>query len=95
MVQANQLCGLPSEDANVHLQHFLELCDTIVIKDVVDTKNWFDGKSLRTENYKGKPKYLSESANQIASKIGTTSSFQRDGPHWQGQRDMKKTRRTS
>jgi hypothetical protein len=25
---------LPSEDANVHLQHFLELCDTIVIKDV-------------------------------------------------------------
>jgi len=25
---------LPSEDANAHLQHFLELCDTIVIKDV-------------------------------------------------------------
>jgi hypothetical protein len=34
MVQANQLCGLPSEDASAHLQHFLELCDTIVIKDV-------------------------------------------------------------
>ena len=34
MVQANQFHGLPSEDANVHLQHFLELCDTIVIKDV-------------------------------------------------------------
>jgi hypothetical protein len=32
MVQANQLYGLPSEDANAHLQHFLELCDTIVIK---------------------------------------------------------------
>jgi hypothetical protein len=35
VVQTNQFCGLPSEDANVHLQHFLEPCDTIVIKDVV------------------------------------------------------------
>ena len=34
MVQANQFCGLPSEDASAHLQHFLELCDTVVIKDV-------------------------------------------------------------
>ena len=34
MVQANQFCGLPSEDTSAHLQHFLELCDTIVIKDV-------------------------------------------------------------
>ena len=34
MVQANQFCCLPSEDASAHLQHFLELCDTIVIKDV-------------------------------------------------------------
>jgi hypothetical protein len=34
MVQANQFHGLPSEDANAHLQHFVELCDTIVIKDV-------------------------------------------------------------
>jgi hypothetical protein len=34
MVQANQFYGLPSEDANAHLQHFLELCDTIVINDV-------------------------------------------------------------
>ena len=34
MVQANQFHGLPSEDMNAHLQHFLELCDTIVIKDV-------------------------------------------------------------
>ena len=34
MVQASPLCGLPNEDANAHLQHFLELCDTIVIKDV-------------------------------------------------------------
>jgi hypothetical protein len=34
MVQANPFCGLPSEDANVHLQNFLELCNTIKIKDV-------------------------------------------------------------
>jgi hypothetical protein len=34
MVQANQFHGLPSEDSNAHLQHFLELCDTIVIKDI-------------------------------------------------------------
>ena len=34
MVLANQFCGLPSEDASAHLQHFLELRDTIVIKDV-------------------------------------------------------------
>jgi hypothetical protein len=34
MVQANQSSSLPSEDASAHLQHFLELCDTIVIKYV-------------------------------------------------------------
>jgi hypothetical protein len=34
MVQANQFCCLPSEDASAHLQHFLELYDTIVIKDI-------------------------------------------------------------
>jgi hypothetical protein len=34
MVQANPFYGLPSENANAHLQHFLKLCDTIVIKDV-------------------------------------------------------------
>jgi hypothetical protein len=32
LVQANQFHGLPSEDASAHLQHILELCDTIIIK---------------------------------------------------------------
>jgi hypothetical protein len=34
LVQANQFSGLPSEDANAHLQHFLELYDTIIVKEV-------------------------------------------------------------
>ena len=34
MVQASLFYELPSEDANAHLQHFLELCDTIIMKDV-------------------------------------------------------------
>jgi hypothetical protein len=34
MVQASPFYGLPNEDANAHLQTFLELCDTIVIKDI-------------------------------------------------------------
>jgi hypothetical protein len=34
MVHVNQFCGLPSEDASARLQHFLEPCDTIVIKDI-------------------------------------------------------------
>ena len=34
MIQGNQLCGLPNEDASAHLQHFLELCNIIIIKDV-------------------------------------------------------------
>ena len=34
MVQASPFCGLPSDDANAHLQQFLELCDTIIIKGV-------------------------------------------------------------
>jgi hypothetical protein len=34
MVQVSPFYGLPSEDANADLQQFLELLDTIVIKDV-------------------------------------------------------------
>ena len=30
MVQASSFCGKPNEDANAHLQNFLELCETIV-----------------------------------------------------------------
>ena len=34
MVQANPFYGLPSEDTNAHLQHFMELCDTIAMEGV-------------------------------------------------------------
>jgi hypothetical protein len=34
MVQASPFYEMPSEDVNTHLQTFLELCDTIVIKDI-------------------------------------------------------------
>jgi len=32
MVQANPFCGKPNEDANAHLQNFLELCKTVTIR---------------------------------------------------------------
>lgn len=32
----------------------------VVAMNPIDTKIWFDGKSPRTGNYKGKLKYLSE-----------------------------------
>jgi hypothetical protein len=34
MEQASQFCGKSHEDANKHLQHFLEICSTFTIKDV-------------------------------------------------------------
>ena len=34
MVQASPFCGKPNEDANAHLQNFLKLCDTVVIRGV-------------------------------------------------------------
>ena len=34
MVQASPLCGKTNEDASAHLQQFLELCSTFVIKGV-------------------------------------------------------------
>ena len=34
MVQASLFCGKPNEDANAHLQKFLELCDNVVIRGV-------------------------------------------------------------
>jgi hypothetical protein len=34
MVQASQFCEKAHEDANKHLQHFLEICSTFMIKDV-------------------------------------------------------------
>jgi len=54
MVQANQFHGLPSEDVNMHVQHFLELCNMIVIKDVAP-------KSIRLRLF---PFFLSGKAKQ-------------------------------
>jgi len=34
MVQASQLCGNAHEDASAHLQHFLEICSTFMIRGV-------------------------------------------------------------
>ena len=34
MVQASPFCGNPNEDANTHLQNFLELCKTVTIRGV-------------------------------------------------------------
>jgi hypothetical protein len=34
MVQGSQFYGKAHEDANKHLQHFLEICSTFMIKDV-------------------------------------------------------------
>ena len=34
MVQASPFCGKLNKDANAHLQNFLELCDTVVMRGV-------------------------------------------------------------
>ena len=34
IVQASPFCGKAQEDANAHLQHFLEICSTFTIKGV-------------------------------------------------------------
>jgi len=35
MVQANPFCGKPHEYANGHLQHFLEVCNSFTVKNVM------------------------------------------------------------
>ena len=34
MVQSSPLCGKANEDANAHLQQFLEICNTIIMRGV-------------------------------------------------------------
>ena len=34
LINMGEFCGKPNEDANAHLQNFLELCDTVVIRGV-------------------------------------------------------------
>jgi hypothetical protein len=41
MVQASQFCGKCHEDANAHLQHFLDICSTFTIKDVPSDGSYF------------------------------------------------------
>jgi hypothetical protein len=41
MVQASQFCGKAREDANKHLQNFLEICSTFTIKDVLSDQSYF------------------------------------------------------
>jgi hypothetical protein len=36
MVQASPISGKAKEDANAHLQHFLEVCGTFTIREVMD-----------------------------------------------------------
>jgi hypothetical protein len=33
MVQQSPFCSKASEDANAHLQHFLEICNTFTIRE--------------------------------------------------------------
>jgi hypothetical protein len=40
MVQASPFCGKANEDASTHLQQFLELCSTFVIKGVLQDAIW-------------------------------------------------------
>jgi hypothetical protein len=35
MVQQSPFCSKASEDANAHLQHFLEICNTFTIREVI------------------------------------------------------------
>jgi hypothetical protein len=37
MVQQSSFCSKASEDANAHLQHFLEICSTFTIQVTQDT----------------------------------------------------------
>jgi len=40
MVQASHFCDKANEDASTHLQQFLELCSTFVIKRVSQDAIW-------------------------------------------------------
>jgi hypothetical protein len=41
MVQASQFYGKAHKDASAHLQHFLEICSTFTIKDVLEMPYYF------------------------------------------------------
>ena len=41
MVEASPFCGKANEDVSAHLQQFLELCSTFVIKGVSQDAIWF------------------------------------------------------
>jgi hypothetical protein len=79
MVHASPFYGLLSDDANVHLQQFLELCDTIIIKDVAPeaiklhlfsfslvgtTKQWFYKDKETINSWKNAPLHSSPNSSR-------------------------------
>jgi hypothetical protein len=66
MVQVSQFCGKAHEDASAYLQHFLEICNTFIIKGVTKdvillclfpfsllgkAKQWFYGNKDRNTSF--------------------------------------------
>ena len=96
MVQASPFCGKPNEDANAHLQNFLELCDTIVIRcvtaDVVKLRMFpfsLSGKAKQGERHRhlgqmleGIPrKVLSTGQDECPAREDIKFPADRDGIH--------------
>ena len=49
MLQNIQFHGLPSENPNMHLTSFIEVCDTVKYNGVIKEIQWSDKRSAKTE----------------------------------------------